>query len=263
MLTVEQQRLRDGRITASFVPALMAGKEDVILREWQRLVGDPAYEPEDLSASWPVQFGSYIEAFALDWHQTRTDRALTRRGEVVVHPDFPDVSCTLDAYRSADMTVIDCKAIGMWRKLDDALPYYLPQMVVQRACVGAERASLLVVHGGSEPAEHPCEWDAEYERQVWDRIAWFRSCVESLTPPVAIAPVAPPVAAVRIVDMATSNAWAEWARTWLDTREPAKRFKSAEAEIKALVPPDAKKAHGHGVRCERTGSGLRIKEGGL
>lgn len=260
-LTQEQQRLRDGKITASVAPALMAGDEAKILREWQRIVGDPAYEPEDLSASWPVAFGSYIESFALDWDQTRTGQPLSRRGEVVTHPEYDWLCCTLDAWREADRAVIDCKAIGMWRKLDDALPHYLPQMIVQRACLNADRAVLLVVHGGSEPAEHPCEWDAAYETIVWDRIRWFRACCETLTPPVAVAAVVAPVKAERIVDMRESNAWANHVATWLEYREAAKLFKTAEAEIKALVPPDAKRAHGAGIKCERNKAGnLSIRE---
>lgn len=261
MLTEEQQRLRAGKVTASFVPYLLAGDEAKIMREWQRLVDAPDYEPEDLSASWPVAFGSWIEPFALDWHQAKTGRALTRRGEVVTHPEMGHVACTLDAYRADDCCVIDCKAPGMWRKLDDVRAHYTPQMVVQRACVGAECAALLVVHGGSEPTECPIEWDAEYEAAVWSRIAWFWNCVQELVAPVAVAPVAAPVPPVKTYDMAGSNAWSVQAGAWLAHRDAAKAFTAAEKELKALVPADAKRAHGAGIECKRAKNGaVTIKE---
>jgi predicted phage-related endonuclease len=261
MLTAEQHRQREGKVTASFLPKLMAGDEEAIYREWQRLVEHPDYAPEDLSDVWPVQFGSHIEEFALDWHERKTARALSRRREVVVHPELPHVSCTLDAYRIDDACVIDCKAPGRWTKLEKILSYYPAQLVVQRACVTGMRAALLVVHGGDEPAEHPIEWDDAFEGAVWERVAWFWECVDGLIPPVAVKAVAAPVAAVRVVDMAISNAWAEHAGTWLANRDAAKAFSAAEKEIKALIEPDVSKAFGHGITASRAKNGaVTIRE---
>ena len=254
-LSAEQLRLRDGKVTASFAPYLMAGDEAKILREWKRLIGADDYEPEDLSDSWPVNFGSWVEPFALDWHERKTGRVLSRRGEVVVHPAMPHVCCTLDALRADDRTVIDCKAPGMWRKLDDVCAQYVPQMIVQRGCLTADNAALLIVHGGSEPVEFPIVWDAAYEAAVWQRIAWFWDCVTDLVPPVAIAPVMAPVPVVNTYDMAESNAWADKAASWVKNKAAAKAFKDTEAEIKLLVPADAVRAHGHGLNVTRAKNG--------
>ena len=46
MLSPQQHKARDGKVTASFLPSLMSGDKDKILREWKRLVGDPTYEAE-------------------------------------------------------------------------------------------------------------------------------------------------------------------------------------------------------------------------
>lgn len=260
-LTEDQKRRRDGKVTASFLPYLMAGDEAKILREWQRLVGDPSHVEEDLSGVWPVQFGAFIESFALDWHETKTGRKLSRHGEVVTHPYLEHVSCTLDAYRDDDATVIDCKAPGRWRKLEDVLAFYPAQLVVQRACVGAKRAALLVVHGGDEPAEHTVEWDDNYERTVWDRIAAFWDAVTSLSPPVSLPPVAAPVTAVRVSDMSGSNSWADAAATWLANRDAAKQFEGAIKSIKGMVEPDVIRAFGHGIAAIRAKNGaISIKE---
>jgi predicted phage-related endonuclease len=260
MLTAEQLRLREGKLTASFAPYLMAGDEAKILNKWRELVGDPDYVPDDLSDRWPVQFGSYIEDFALDWHQRRTGRALTRRREVVDHPTLPYVACTLDAYRADDRCVLDVKAPGAYRKIDDVCGFYTPQMIVQRRCLGADKAALLIVHGGAEPVEHPIEWAADYEAELWARAAAFMLCVQTLTPPVAIAPIAAPARPIKVYDMATSNAWATHAAVWISNRKGAKEFDGATKELKALVAADAVKAHGHGIVATRDRRGVTIKE---
>ena len=258
-LTAVQMTARENRITASFLPALMAGDGAKILNEWRRIVDDPAYEPEDLSDKWPVQFGSFIEPFALDWHERKTGHTLDHRGEVVTHPDRPHVCCTLDAYRGFDKTVIDCKAIGQWRKLDDALPYYAAQMACQRACVGAEKASLLVVHGGGEPVEYPVALAPEYEAEVWQRVDEFWRCVETLTPPVAMAAVAPPVPPekLRTVDLTAAECpnWAADMRVHLDKWKmsvaEAKKNETATKKVKELLPDDVGLVTWTGVKITR------------
>src|SRR4051812_46022608 len=109
-LTAAQHKARDGKITASFLPYLMAGDAERIINEWRKLIGDPNYTPENLDDNWAVQYGSFIEEFALNWHEKKTGQALTERRKVVVHAEKSHVCCTLDAYRVADHTAIDCKA---------------------------------------------------------------------------------------------------------------------------------------------------------
>ncbi len=260
-LTIEQLRLRDGKVTASFLPPLMAGDETKIMSEWKRLVGDPSYAPENLDDIWPVQFGSWVEPFALDWHQRKTGRVLARRGEVVTHPTRPYVCCTLDAFRPDDGCVIDVKALGAYRKLDEACAYYTPQMVVQRDCVGGNGAALLIVHGGAEPVEHPIDIPDDYAAAVWQRIEWFWGCVQSLTEPVSVAAVAAPVVPVKTYDFTGNNLWSDHAATWLATKDHAKKFDGAVKGLKEIIPADAVKAHGHGIQANRSKSGaITIKQ---
>lgn len=260
-LSKKQLAAREGKITASFVPALMAGNKDKIMSEWRKLVGDPTYVEEDLSMIWPVQFGSYIEKFALDWHAKKTHCKLTRRGEVVTHPKFPHVSCTLDAFNADTNTVIDVKAPGQWRKLDDIIQYYTPQMIVQRACVDAGQASLLIVHGGSEPVEYPVEFDSAYEHEVFNRIATFWQCVEEMTPPFDVEPSLAPVPAIIEYDFSTNNAFCNEAGIWLEHKAAAKSFNEAAANIKKAVPADGVKVTGGGITVSRNKAGsLTIKE---
>ncbi len=61
--------------------------------------------------------------------------------------------------------------------------------------------------------------------------------------------------AVRIVDMTSSNAWAEFASVFGRTRTAYLEHEQAKAELKSLVPEDAQQAIGHGVRAKRSKSG--------
>jgi predicted phage-related endonuclease len=261
MLSPTQLSAREGCVTASFLPKLMAGNESEILREWQRLVGDPAWVEDDLSDSWPVQFGSFVEPFALDWHEKKTGRALSRRGDVVRHPTRDYFAATLDAFRNDDATVIDCKAPGPWRKIDDVIACYTPQLIGQRACIEAQRASLLIVHGGQEPAEYAVEWESDYEKTVWERVDQFWHCVEMLIEPTAQAPIAPPVKPEKTYNMTGDNLWASEAAMWLDNHHAARLAQAAEKELKGLVPLDAARAYGHGIEIRRDRAGrLSLRE---
>ena len=55
--------------------------------------------------------------------------------------------------------------------------------------------------------------------------------------------------------MSTSNAWAEFAGVFRQTREVALAHERSKGELKALMPEDAKEAVGHGVRARRSKSG--------
>jgi len=85
----------------------------------------------------------------------------------------------------------------------------------------------------------------------------FWRCVETGEPPYlfGIEPPKPRLQAVRIVDMSSSNSWAEFANLYRVTRAAALDHDRAKTELKALVPEDAKEASGHGVRARRSKSG--------
>ena len=100
-----------------------------------------------------------------------------------------------------------------------------------------------------------------YERTLWERVDNFLHCVETLTEPVAQAPVAPPVKPIKTYDMTGDNLWASEAVTWLDNRVAARTALTAEKDLKGLVPLDAIRCHGHGVEIRRDRAGrLSLRE---
>ena len=52
-----------------------------------------------------------------------------------------------------------------------------------------------------------------------------------------------------------ANSWAEFASAFRRTREAYLEHENAKAELKGLMPEDAKEAIGHGVRAKRSKSG--------
>ena len=65
----------------------------------------------------------------------------------------------------------------------------------------------------------------------------------------------PPIEAIRIVDMSSSNSWAEFAGLFRTTHAAFLEHERSKGELKALMPEDAKQAIGHGVRAKRSKSG--------
>jgi hypothetical protein len=55
--------------------------------------------------------------------------------------------------------------------------------------------------------------------------------------------------------MAASNSWAEFAALYCSSRAAFLEHERAKAELKGLIPEDAKEAYGHGVRARRSKSG--------
>ena len=52
-----------------------------------------------------------------------------------------------------------------------------------------------------------------------------------------------------------SNAWAEFAAIYRRTRPAYQEHEGAKADLKKLVPEDAREAAGHGLRAKRSKSG--------
>ncbi len=259
-LTVAQMAAREGRLTASRVGLLMSGSDAAILNLWREMVGDPAWQPDDLSDVWPVQLGSWTEPLHLDW-LTRS-RPLSRRGEVVEMPLHPHFACTLDAWADDLPGPVECKHVGNWSKLPDIVARYAAQVTWQMLCTQSRQALLSVIIGANEPEVVVVSLDVDYADELLTRAHTFWRAVETLQPPVSLPAIAAPIPVekLRTVDMAGSNSWAVTAADWLKHRPAAKAFTAAEKDIKAAIEPDVGTAYGHGIRVTRAKNGaLTIK----
>ena len=125
----------------------------------------------------------------------------------------------------------------------------MPQLQHNMWVAAAKSAVLSVITGGGKWVEITALADP-LERKFW-------RCVESGETPrlFGVEPPKPRIEAIRIVDMSTSNAWAEFAGVFARTRSAYLEHEQAKAELKGLMPEDAKEAIGHGIRAKRSKSG--------
>lgn len=250
-LTPEQQRLREGKLTASAVGALVSGDPEKIMDLWRFMVGDPNREEPDWQHIWPVRLGEASETVNLEFYEYRTGRALARRGEVVMHPKHNWACATLDAFDDGLVGPVDAKHVGGFETRETIVARYAAQMHWQMDVTGAKRSALSIIEGAREPVIEPVEWDADYSAELWRRAQAFMEAVWSLAPPITMPAIEAPVEAIRKYDFTGRNEWAASAATWLETADAAKKFEKATKTIKTMVPADAAVCFGHGVIVTR------------
>jgi hypothetical protein len=117
--------------------------------------------------------------------------------------------------------------------------------------------ALSVITGGGKWVEIKISADPLYQHLLLTAEKKFWRCVESGEPPrlFGVEPPRARIEAVRIVDMSSSNAWAEFSNVFRRSREAYLEHENAKAELKGLMPDNAKEAIGHGVRAKRSKSG--------
>ena len=138
-----------------------------------------------------------------------------------------------------------------------AVEKYMPQLQHNMWVVAARTAVLSVITGGGKWVEITAHADPLYQHLIITAERKFWRCVERGEPPrpFGAEPPKPRIEAVRIVDMSSSNAWAEFAAVFSRTRAAHVEHEQAKAELKTLMPEDAKEATGHGIRAKRSKSG--------
>ena len=254
MALSEQQLAQRGDIGASDCPVIVAGSDEQRNDLWR--VKCKLAEPPDLSLDWPVQRGAYMEPFIRQWHERKLGYTFTEVGRVVRHPKFNFLTATLDGYDAARDAVVEIKTTV---SLDFALRWYTAQIVVQRDCRDAKSGLLLVSVLGHEPVEIDVEFDQEFIDEVYTRIAAFKICVDTVTPPHPVAPVYPPEK-WRSVDLDAENPnWkdemVEHLTVWASTKAPADQHTDAAASIKLLLPGDVGRLRFRGIQISRNKRG--------
>jgi predicted phage-related endonuclease len=261
MLSPHQITARDGKLTASRVACLMTGDEKKITNLWRELVGDPEFEPDDLSNIWPVRLGEITETINLDWYELKTGRAVSRRGEVVIHPVADWAAATLDGFDKELPGPIECKHVSGREPLSKIIDRYQPQLQWQMMVTHTQQAILSIIEGCNEPLRETIPFDQVYSAELWRRAEAFMQCVWALTPPIPLAPASAPVVPTKAYDFTGRNEWAANAVAWIENIGAKKAVDKAEKELKAMVPGDAMHCSGHGIDIRRDRAGrLSIRE---
>src|SRR6266436_5977236 len=251
-LTDAQRLAREGKLTASRVAPLMTGDKAKIMAVWRELCGDPTYEEEDLSEIWAVQLGATTEGLNLDWYERTTGRILSKRGDVVVHPDYDWAAATLDAFDTLIPGPVEAKHTSGFEKVDTVLQRYQPQIHWQMEVTQTRKCAFSVIEGGRQPRVEIVDYDKAYADELMARALRLMEHVWNITPPVEMEPMElTRISRMRDYNMTGDNRWASYATDWLANKESREKFEKAEKSIKEIVPNDASSAIGYGVIARR------------
>jgi hypothetical protein len=227
-----------------------------LLRLWREKRGEA--EPEDLSRNLIVRLGLATEELNRRWYEANTGRVITDIQRRVRHPAVRWMAATLDGRVEGSGAVFESKFMLPWSFSEEAaLEKYAPQLQHSMWVVAARQAVLSVITGGGKWVEIVANADPLYQHLIVTAERKFWRCVESGELPrlFGVEPPKPRIEAIRIVDMSSSNAWAEFSGVFARTRAAHLEHEQAKAELKGLMPEDAKEAIGHGVRAKRSKSG--------
>ncbi len=230
--------------------------EAALLRLWREKRGE--VEPEDLSGNLIVQLGVATEELNRRWYEANTGQVIADIQRKVFHPGLRWMAATLDGRVQGSDTVFEAKFMLPWSFSEEAAAEkYMPQLQHNMWVVAARTADLSVITGGGKWVEIATHADPLYQHLIVTAERKFWRCVESGEPPTlfGVEPPRPRIEAIRIVDMSTSNAWAEFAGVFSRTQSAHLEHEQAKAELKSLMPEDAQQAIGHGVRAKRSKSG--------
>ena len=205
-----------------------------------------------------MQLGAVTEELNRRWYEANTGQVITDVQAHTRHPGLRWMAATLDGRIEASGAVFEAKFMLPWSFSEEAAAEkYMPQLQHNMFVVPARTAVLSVITGGGKWVEIETHADPLYQHLIVTAERKFWRCVESGEPPAlfGVDPPKPRIEAVRIVDMSSSNAWAEFAAAFSRTRSAYLEHEQAKAELKRLMPADAQQAIGQGVRARRSKSG--------
>ena len=235
---------------------IMGNDEATLMRLWQEKRGEA--EPEDLSGNLIVQLGAATEVLNRIWYERNTARRITDIQRRVKHSAIPWMVATLDGIVEATEAVFESKFMLPWSFSEEAAAEkYMPQVQHNMWVTHLRTAVLSIITGGGKWVEITIPMDPLYLSVLVSAEKKFWRCVQSGETPHLInaEPPRPRIEAVRIVDMSSSNSWAEFAALFRNTRSAFLDHERAKSELKALMPEDAREAIGHGVKAKRSKSG--------
>jgi putative phage-type endonuclease len=235
---------------------IMGRDEAALIQLWREKRGEA--EPEDLSDNLIVQLGAATEELNRTWYERNTGKRVTDAQRRVKHSAIPWMVATLDGIVEGTEAVFEAKFMLPWSFSEEAAAEKYMAQVQHNMWVTHLRTSVLsIITGGGKWVEITIPMDPLYLSVLVAAEKKFWRCVQSGEAPHLInaEPPRSRIEAVRIVDMSSSNSWAEFAALFRSTRGAFLDHERAGSELKALIPEDAKEAIGHGVRAKRSKSG--------
>jgi predicted phage-related endonuclease len=234
----------------------MGTDREALFRLWLEKRGEA--EPQDYSGNLIVQLGTATEALNRLWYQRTSGQVIKDVQSWVRHPVIRWMAATLDGKVESTGAVFEAKFMLPWSFSEEAAAEkHMAQLQHNMWVTNSTAAVLSIITGGGKWVEINITADSLYQHLLLTAEKKFWRCVESGEPPrlFGVEPPRARIEAVRIVDMSSSNAWAEFSGVFRRTREAYHEHENAKTELKGLMPEDAKEAIGHGIRAKRSKSG--------
>ena len=235
---------------------IMGDDEDKLVRLWREKRGE--VEPEDLSENLIVQLGTVTEDLNRSWYERNTGHAVRDVQLRVQHPVHNWMAATLDGVVAPGGAVFEAKFMLPWTFSEEAAAEkHMAQLQHNMWVANSRLAVLSIITGGGKWVELSVQADPLYQHLLLTAEKKFWRCVQDGEPPrlVGVEPPRLRPEAIRVVDMSGSNSWAELTAIYRRTRTAYQQHEGAKADLKKLVPEDAREAFGHGLRAKRSKSG--------
>src|SRR5438876_9331602 len=199
-------------IGGSAARIIMGDHEAALVRLWREKRGE--VEPEDLSGNLIVRLGAATEELNRSWYERKTGRQVRDVQRQVRHSAIPWIAATLDGIVDGTEAVFEAKFMLPWSFSEEvAAAKYMAQVQHNMWVTHLRTSVLSIITGGGKWVEITVPIDPLYLSVLVSAEKKFWRCVQSGGLPHLInaEPPRPRIEALRIVDMGSSNSWAEFA----------------------------------------------------
>ena len=247
---------RRSLIGGSDARIIMGDDAGKLIRLWREKRGEVG--AEDLSQNLIVQLGCITEDLNRVWYERNTGNSVGDVQRHIRHPVHKWMGATLDGRVHETGAVFEAKFMLPWNFSEEAAAEkHMAQLQHNMWVIAARTAVLSIICGGGMWVEIKVHADPLYQHLLLTAEKRFWRCVQTGETPslFGVEPPRPRVEAIKVVDMSSSNRWAELAGTYARTRLAHAEHELTKSELKKLVPEDAKEAIGHGLKAKRSKSG--------
>ena len=270
-----QQPQRDPKWRMGFIGGSDAVK--IIRGDWHDLYNEKIgiAQPSDLSHLFNVQLGTYTEEFNLAWFEQEYGVQV-----IDTQPEFKKTiegipfKATLDGIindpeNKGEHIGVECKHTSSFKKFDDILTYYYPQIQLYMKVADLSHMYLSVIFGNQWECKLVSQDEAEWLRML-PIFKDFWGHVLKKQPPVAEMPNELPTNVHHMTldnmvarDATKDNQFKDLEHAYIENESLSKLFEFAKKELKALVKPNEREVFTDKLSIKRNKRGaltIKIKE---
>ena len=232
-------------------------------------------QPADLSHLFNVQLGTYTEEFNLAWFEQEYGvQVLGFQHEVSKTIEGIPFKATLDGIindpeNKGEHIGVECKHTSSFKKFDDILAYYYPQIQLYMKVADLKHMYLSVIFGNQWECKLVAQDEAEWLRML-PIFRDFWGHVIRKEPPVGEMPNELPTGVQHMTldnmvarDASTSNIFRDAEEVYIDYESKAKYWEQAKKVLKNEVASNEREVHTDKLSIKRNKRGalsIHIKE---